>query len=130
MSAVALSPKVGASPTSVLEHDKSFGQSRTYQETNGQSSQPVKLNSPKIEASGVFEPSFSNALAHGGSAVTITKANPLSSKHVSTSSSDISVTVNQTLNTDNIVSSQNVAVLHAEPASFSLLTGPRSIRGG
>lgn len=129
MSVVALSPKVGASPTSVLEHDKSFGQSRTYQETNGQSSQPVKLNSPKIEASGVFEPSFSNALAHGGSAVTITKANPLLSKHVSTSSSDISVTVNQTLNTDNIVSSQNVAVLHAEPASFSLLTGPRSIRG-
>lgn len=129
MSAVALSSKVGASPTFVLEHDKSFGQSRTYQETNGQSSQPVKLNSPKIEASGVFEPLFSNALAHGGSAVTITKANPLPSKHVSTSSSDISVTVNQTLNTDHIVSSQNVSVLHADPASFSLLTGPRSIQG-
>lgn len=129
MSAVALSSKVGASPTSVLEHDKSFGQSRTYQETNGQSSQPVKLNSPKIEASGVFEPLFSNALAHGGSAVTITKANPLPSKHVSTSFSDISVTVNQTLNTDHIVSSLNVAVLHADPASFSLLTGPRSIQG-
>ncbi|MCL1088880.1 catalase [Shewanella profunda] len=129
MSAVALSSKVGASPTSFLEHDKSFGQSRTYQGTNGQSSESVKLSSSKIEASGVFEPTFSSALAHGGSTVTTTAANiPLSSKPFSGTTNDASVTVNQTLDTD-IVSSQSFAVLHADATSFSLLTGPRSISG-
>lgn len=126
MSVVALSSKVGAPSSSFLGHDKPQHQTKIYQGDKvyqGASGQAALtqtavtslFSSPKIEASGPIEPLLSSATGEAG------RASLLASKSVTSSPSSS--------NSPNVDAFLPSVALHSDSASFSLLTGPRSITG-
>lgn len=154
MSVVALSSKVGAPSSSFLGHDKPQHQTKIYQGDKvyqGASGQAALtqtaatslFSSPKIEASGPIEPLLSSATGEAG------RASLLSLKSVASIHSPVLVTENAsavsklsdsgtgiaglTIPSSSTAPSLDTflpsAVLHSNSASFSLLTGPRSITG-
>ncbi|PIW58652.1 putative metalloprotease CJM1_0395 family protein [Shewanella sp. CG12_big_fil_rev_8_21_14_0_65_47_15] len=154
MSVVALSSKVGASSSSFLGHDKPQLQTKIYQGDKvyqGASGQAALtqtaatslFSSPKIEASGPIEPLLSSATGEAG------RASLLSFKSVASIHSPVLVTENASAvsklsDSDTGISDLTIpsrsnalsvdtflpnAALHSDSASFSLLTGPRSIAG-
>lgn len=113
MSVVALSSKVGAPSSSFLGHDKPQHQTKIYQGDKvyqGASAQAALtqtavtslFSSPKIEASGPIEPQLTSVTGEAGRASLLAPSS------------------------DTFLSS---VALHSDSASFSLLTGPRSITG-
>ena len=126
MSVVALSSQVGAPSSSFLGHDKPHHQTKIYQGDKvyqGASGQAALtqtavtslFSSPKIEASGPIEPLLSSATGEAG------RASLLASKSVTSSPSSS--------NSPNVDAFLPSVALHSDSASFSLLTGPRSITG-
>ncbi|WP_198780079.1 putative metalloprotease CJM1_0395 family protein [Shewanella putrefaciens] len=113
MSVVALSSKVGAPSSSFLGHDKPQHQTKIYQGDKvyqGASAQAALtqtavtslFSSPKIEASGPIEPQLTSVTGEAGRASLLAPSS------------------------DTFLPS---VALHSDSASFSLLTGPRSITG-
>lgn len=126
MSVVALSSKVGAPSSSFLGHDKPQHQTKIYQGDKvyqGASGQAALtqtavtslFSSPKIEASGPIEPQLTSVTGEAG------RASLLASKSVISSPSSS--------NSPNVDAFLPSVALHSDSASFSLLTGPRSITG-
>ncbi|WP_297891404.1 putative metalloprotease CJM1_0395 family protein [Shewanella sp.] len=107
MSVVALSSKVGAPSSSFLGHDKPQHQTKIYQGASGQAALTQTavtslFSSPKIEASGPIEPQLTSVTGEAGRASLLAPSS------------------------DTFLPS---VALHSDSASFSLLTGPRSITG-
>ncbi|WP_037458524.1 putative metalloprotease CJM1_0395 family protein [Shewanella sp. HN-41] len=155
MSVVALSSKVGAPSSSFLGHDKPQHQTKVYQGTSDQTvltqtAVTSLSSSPRIEASGPIEPLLFSA-AGEVSAASLFASKSVTSIHptvLATENSSVvskssgvgtGITTFSTLASSDLTvlpspngpsfDSLRSAALHSDSASFSLLTGPRSIAG-